>query len=228
MVRGPRPDLQIAFRHYSLTSHLGRTDTCAAIFLGAKPRFEHIVSDEEDPAEWSPQNATANRYKTKLFNLTGSYFLSQETVSIYWGLRNLSAFKEKTSYDHVTKPDTLPYNNILIGFERRLISILRAKELIHPTRELSIYPLFANAAILHIYIFLRDLSKGLPFVHLISPRIRTILESIDVSRLKVQYPEMLLWIFMMGGLCGADASERSWFAAMVAGFCLELGVYGGN
>jgi hypothetical protein len=39
---------------------------------------------------------------------------------------------------------------------------------------------------------------------------------------------MLLWVLVVGGLCRVENSERGWFAAQVADFCLELGVHGGN
>jgi hypothetical protein len=149
-------------------------------------------------------------------------------VDIYWGLHNLSAFKDEASCLPVAQADSLPYSDILERLERRLVAIIQAKDLINPVQDLAIYVLFANAAILHIYIFLRDLSRGLAFSHLISFRIRNVLELVDVSRLKNQYPEMMLWILMMAGLCGAETSERSWFATLVADFCLELGVHGGN
>jgi hypothetical protein len=100
--------------------------------------------------------------------------------------------------------------------------------LVASTQDLAIYALFSNAAILHIYMFLRDLSRGLPFFHLVSFRIRIMLQNVDMWKLQTQYPEMLLWILMMGGLCGAEDSERCWFAGLVADFCLELGVHSGD
>jgi hypothetical protein len=37
-------------------------------------------------------------YKTKLLNLTGSEELSEKTISIYWGLRNLFRLKEVSAF----------------------------------------------------------------------------------------------------------------------------------
>ena len=154
--------------------------------------------------------------------------MSEETIEVYWGLRNLSALKDEASCLLVAKVDVLPYSDILERLERRLITIVQSKILAIPTQDLAIYTLFSNAAILHIYMFMRDLSRGLPFFHLLSFRIRSTLEKVSISKLKVQYPEMLLWILMLGGLCGVESSERGWFASLVANFCLELGVHGGN
>lgn len=60
-------------------------------------------------------------------------------------------------------------------------------------------------------------------------RIRAILESPHSSlpRLKLQYPEMILWVLMIGGICGDPTTEQAWFAGLLADFCLELGVCGG-
>jgi hypothetical protein len=136
--------------------------------------------------------------------------------------------KDGVSSLSVKTVDDVPYSDILEQLERRLIAIVQTESLVIPSQKLVIHSLFANAAILHIYMFLRDLSRGLPFFHLLSLRIRKTLEAVDIAKLKVQYPEMSLWIFMMGGICGADTSERGWFATLVADFCLELGIYGGN
>lgn len=161
--------------------------------------------------------------KRKLFNLTGLHALNEDSIEVHWGLRNLSALKDETSCLLVAKVDGLPYSNILEVLEHRLNTIVQDKNLVTPIQQhLAIYSLFANAAILHIYMFLRDLSRGLPFFHLLSLRIRTVLEMADISRLKTW------WILLMGGLCGAENSERGWFAAVLADFCLELGVHGGN
>ena len=65
-------------------------------------------------------------------------------------------------------------------------------------------------------MFMRDLSKDLTFLHLVSLRVRNNLEMVNVSKLKIQYPEMMLWILMLGGLCGLPASGRGWFATIVA------------
>ena len=192
-----------------------RSDTCAAIFLQTKTRFKRVVSDDENPADWSPYSTLAVRYKTKLLKLTGSYVLSEETIEVYWGLRNLSALKDEASCLLVPKVDSLPYSDMLERLERRLITIVQVEDLIVPSQNIAIYKVFANAAILHIYMFQRDLSRGFPFFHLLSLRIRTTLETVDISRLKTQYPEVLLWVLMMGGLCGVETSERGWFTTLV-------------
>lgn len=126
------------------------------------------------------------------------------------------------------KIDVVAYSDMLDGLEHRLIAIVQTDYSATSSQNLMIYTLFANAAIVHIYMFLRDLSRGLPFFHLLSLRIRKLLGNVDISKLKTQYPEMMLWILMMGGLCGVETSDRTWFANLVADFCVELGIYSGN
>lgn len=164
----------------------------------------------------------------KLCNLGGSTSLAKEVIEVYWSLRNLSFAKDNTSNTSIISIDQIPYSDILEQLERRLISLLQSEMLVVPSPDRTIHSLFANASILHIYVFLRDISRSLPFVNLLSLRIRQQLEAVDISKIKMQYPEMLLWICMMAGICGSDVTEKSWFATLVAEFCLELGICGGN
>jgi len=75
---------------------------------------------------------------------------------------------------------------------------------------------------------MRDLALALPFLHILSSRIREILEKADFAKLQVQYPEMMLWIMIMGGVGGLETTERKWFAKLVADFRLALGVCHGH
>jgi hypothetical protein len=88
--------------------------------------------------------------------------------------------------------------------------------------------LFGYTALIHLYLFIRDCSKDLPFSHLLSRRIRTVLKRVDTQQLETQFPEMMLWIFIMGGLSGSPSLERVWFANRAAYFCRELGLCGGE
>ena len=81
---------------------------------------------------------------------------------------------------------------------------------------------------MHIYIFMRDLSKDLPFIYLLSSRIRAVLEKDDMEKLQRQYPEMMLWILIMAGVGGSPFSERDCFAILIVTFCQELGLHGGG
>jgi hypothetical protein len=63
---------------------------------------------------------------------------------------------------------------------------------------------------------------------MLSSRIRNLLETINLSLYQEKFPEMMLWILVLGGLSGSPLSDRAWFAHRVADFCLELGLWGGN
>jgi hypothetical protein len=109
--------------------------------------------------------------------------------------------------------------------ERRVVKLIQS-----PASESlissSIYTLFGNAALLHIYMFMRDIPRGVPFLNLLSNRIRKSLELEDLKKLEFQYPEMALWILMLGGLGGIGTENRAWFAGRLAGACQALGIRG--
>jgi hypothetical protein len=44
----------------------------------------------------------------------------------------------------------------------------------------------------------------------------------------MQYPEMMLWVLIMGGLGGIGTPSRGWFANLVAEVCSVSGLRGGN
>lgn len=190
-----------------------------------KPRFDDIGIDVDFPPDWVSQTALSVQYQVQLFRLTGSLLLSHETVGIYLEFRHLSALKDSGRLG--SNLDGIAHNDIVELLERRLIAIIQDESLIYPTPALSIYLLFAYAAIIHSYVFVHDLSRGLPFVNLMSRRIREFLENVDISQLTAPYPEMMLWVFIMAGIGGNDASELHWFAKLVAQLCLKLGIHGG-
>ena len=169
-------------------------------------------------------------YKNKLLNLTGSHELSEKTISIYWELRNLSRLKEVAAFC-LTEGDIIenvPFTDTADHLERRVVPLTQLEPLSKPNQTCSIYTLFGYAALAHMYLFMRDCSKDLPFSHMLSSRIRMVLEKVDMQKLENQYPEMMLWILIIGGLSGSPFSERVWFAERVAQFCFELGLFGGN
>jgi hypothetical protein len=175
-----------------------------------------------------PYNTLAVRYKSKLFNLTGLRELSEKTIKTYWGLRNLTALKDVVSCSQEYNEQMLSYSDMLERVERQVVNIVQSEPILSSSENLLIYRLFGNAALLHIYMFMRDLPRGLPFFHMLSNRIRQLLEVVDIERLQMQYPEMVLWILIMGGLGGNGTPNRSWFASELAEACEASGVRGGN
>jgi hypothetical protein len=170
-------------------------------------------------------------YQSKLSNLTGRHDLSRTATEIFWELRTLSRLKEKAAYSLNEGEDleNIPFTDTADCLERRMIPLIQLKpqpESNH--KDLSIFKLFGYAAFIHIFIFVRDCSKDLPFSHLLSSRIRNLLGTPNKKQLETQYPEMMLWIYLMGGLSGSPSAERVWFAEQVAELGLELGISEGD
>lgn len=183
---------------------------------------------------WGPYNRLTSLYESKLTSLTGSSELSELAAEICWELRNLSRLKEEAA-SYLKEGEALgmgflniPFTDTASCFEHRMISLMQVEPVSSPSQNLSIFMLVGYAAFVHLFIFVRDCSKDLPFSHLLSNRIRTILEKVDMKPLQRQYPEMMLWTLIMGGLSGNPLSERVWFAKKVSDFCLELEIRGGD
>jgi hypothetical protein len=208
-----------------------RSDICTSIILETKPRYDPIfVKKEISVANRIPPSTLAHSYKTKIFELTGMYARSEELVNLHEDLRTLSYLKERAAYSLIEgeEIDNIPFTDTAEHLERRLVPLTQLEPLSNQTQGCSIYVLFGYAALIHLYLFIRDCSKDLPFSHLLSRRIRTVLERVDTQHLETQFPEMMLWIFIMGGLSGSLSLERVWFANRTAYFCSELGLCGGD
>jgi hypothetical protein len=206
-----------------------RIDCVSSIAMETRPRFELFDSVAvEIPADRAVYNSLAIRYKNKLFNLTGLRDLSNEAIDIYWDLRGLSALKEVASCHPDRNVDMVFYSDMLERLERRVARLIRHEALVSPSADLVIYLLFGYAATLHIYLFMRDLPRGLGFFHLISSRLRHLLECFELQGLYIQYPDMILWVLILGGLGGIGTSNREWFAHLVAEVCSISGLRRGD
>jgi len=210
----------------TLKAEIFRCDSCAAVIMETKPRFDDIgIKVEDDPKNWTPYNDLTIRYHFELLTQTGNSALSSEVIELYWGLRNLSALKDGNTCSMDIRMDQFEaYINMLESLERRIVYMVQNPALQILTQDLAIYKLFAYAALLHTLAFLHD-QIGVPLLRLQADRMRNSLESVDITMLKIQYPEMMLWIFVMGGIGGPDPQ---WWAYHVADLCLSLNVTGGN
>jgi hypothetical protein len=196
--------------------------------MDTNPRFKWpIRDDEERPEEWGLKSSLAMIYEARLFHLTGWQDLRKETVQVYSGIRNLMDLKNGNI--HLTrKVEFLPWSDMVERLERRVISILQSDVVKFGSPRFSIFRLFGHAAIFHIYMFMRDLPRGLPFYNLISDRLRSIVEVADLATLHKEYPEMILWVLLMGGLGSSGTPNRGWFAKLFAEICITAGLRGGN
>jgi hypothetical protein len=168
----------------------------------------------------------ARRYEAKLFNLTGLPDLSEETVNIFWELRYLTAIKDGPS-DSGLEADGASFLAAVERLERRITKLLRLGSLDVPNEDSLIYKLFGCAALIHIIIIIRQnpypLSM-LPFCNLFSTQIRTLLETSNLRALQIKYPEMILWVLLLGGIGGVRTPNQASCANLLVDACLVSGV----
>jgi hypothetical protein len=167
----------------------------------------------------------ASRYQAKLSNLTDLPLLSQETVEAYRALRHFTAVKDhlviSPSHDN---SELQPLLDMTGRLDRRLIKIIRSDTLDHPNQTTVIFKLFGNAALIHQVMFIRQAPTRLSLSNILSTRLRTLIESIDLAVLQTQYPDMVLWVLMLGGIGGIGTLNQGWFAELLAGGCVAAGV----
>ncbi|KAE9381097.1 hypothetical protein N431DRAFT_392008 [Stipitochalara longipes BDJ] len=208
------------------------TDTVASVALDAPPRFKledlTIPSQMPSPPTRSP---LAQRYKTKISNLTNLPHLAEETISTYKDLRAITALKDTICFSPSSSRESQDFEasaHAIELLERRCLSILHSSFLYphSPSSIYAIYPLFGNASLIHIMIFMRESPRRLPFACILSNRIRNCLENIDMKMFQIQYPEFLIWVLIMGGLGGVGTENQSWFAGLLARAAREAGMMG--
>jgi hypothetical protein len=201
-----------------------RTDTIASIVTHTDPLLK--LEPQKQPGNRAPYSPLAHRYQAKLFNLTGLPELSEETIKVFWELRHLTAIKESVSIMGLDQ-EFASFLPAIERLERRIIKLLRLGRLDLPNENSLIYKLFGNAALIHILIFLRQVPvplSMLTFSNFLSKQIRTLLETNNLLALQIQYPEMILWILMMGGIGGVWTLNQAWFANLLVDACLVSGV----
>jgi hypothetical protein len=193
--------------------------------MNTKPRFElAALPPQQDPADWEAYSYLALRYTTKLCNLTGLIDLSQETIEVYWGLHNLAALKDLIFASDKSTITRLEFHSYVSRLVNRLVNIVQYDIPNSLNQNALIFRLFGNAALAHVVMFMRDTPMHHSFCELLSTRIRTTLEVIDVPSFQLQYPEMMLWILVMGGFASIGTDNQWWFAKLVAEACLAQGI----
>jgi hypothetical protein len=191
------------------------------VALDAAPRFELKDLTPCSPLPKPSYYPLAHRYKDKLSNLTCLGSFAEETISIYQSLRSLTALKDAICFSPSTLPDSPSFETkaqTIESLERQCLSIIQSP-LLHPyslSPINSIYFLFVNAALIHIIVFMRESPRRLPFARILSTRIRDCLERINARVFQDNYPELLMWIYIMGGLGSVGTDDQGWFASMLA------------
>jgi hypothetical protein len=200
-----------------------------AIVLKEMPRFDFAIWNIIPPVIQRPAyNSTAIRYKNKLGNLTKLTILSEEIIDTYWDIRTVSLIKEAVTMGNLDRKIHESYSDVLNYLERKTLLITLSKEYSKDNFTTAIFYLFSNALTLHTIIFLRDQTRGIPILLLVCTRIRNCLENLDIRALQFQYPEMMLWILLMGGVAASNTDDRKWFARHLADACDASGFKGGD
>lgn len=194
--------------------------------METQPRFKlPTLEDEERPEDWGLYSSLAMLYEAKLFHITGLQGLSKETMEVYWGMHNLTGLKEAAV--HLTrKVEFASWSDMVERLERRVVTLLQSEVAKSGNPQLSIFAVFGNAAIFHLCMFMRDLPRGLPFYNLLSGRLRANIEAVDLAYLHKEYPEMMLWILLMGGLGSMGTLNPGWYAGLLAQICIASGLRG--
>lgn len=193
--------------------------------MGSKPRFSILKpAPSTNPTHWERYSDTQIRYKIKLFNSTGLLKLADETMDVYRIFRNLVAERHRAPSSQkmrITKDEFGLYSDQLMY---RLINIIQYEVPRSPNKNPLIFKLFGYAALAHVSTFLCNPARRGSVLELMSTRIRESLEAIDIRRFQVAYPEMMLWIIMIGGLAATGLDAQGWFAELLSELCIAAGI----
>jgi hypothetical protein len=212
---------------------MDRVDIVGAIVLGSKPRFE-LLNPGCLPLHpglefLEPCSLLGARYKARLSNLTGLPDLSHEMIEVYRILQHLIAKRERYAGSQKMEISEMEFQSLqsyCTQLMYRLIALIQY-EIPHPlNRNAVVFRLFGNAAVAHILMFTYNLPPRSGTHVLMSTRIRASLEFIDIRAFQLAYPEMMLWIIMIGGLGSLGTEDQEWFIQLLAQSCHGAGIDG--
>jgi len=209
-----------------------RTDDCVAIAMKNKPRFERTQSDDVESPNSGMYSPLALQYKTKLSKVTSVPDLNTELIDIYWILRNLTAIKDEaispSECPSSRKPDFSSSITSIECLQRRVIILVQSKYLELPDPVMFIYRLFCNAALIHIIMFIRESPLRLRICPILSGRIKEDMQSTDWQSIQREFPQMVLWSILMGGLGCTGTVNRQWFTNTLVDTCRASSIRGLN
>jgi hypothetical protein len=212
---------------------MDRVDVVGALILGSKPRFE-VVSPALQPLNpylegIEPCSLLGARYKARLSNLTGLPDVSQEMIEAYRILRHLVNKKERFASLQkmgISEADSQSLQSYCTQLMHRLIALVQYETSNPLNQNALVFRIFGNAAVAHILMFTYNMPPRSDTHVLMSTRIRTCLEMIDVQAFQIAYPEMMLWIIMIGGLGSIGTDDQGWFIQLLAQSWYVAGIAG--
>lgn len=148
----------------------------------------------------------------RLLNFTESHDLSDAAVNIYWGLRNLTkileGFKAGTEVVDTCEDE--------VQFSDRVEILERATHILWygstKKPQTTIFRLFGSAALIYVYIVLRELPPELRMLKLVAMRMKDQMErASDLNVLLATFPDLMLWILFLGGQV-AETERKPFFA----------------
>jgi hypothetical protein len=199
----------------------------AAMLLGSKPYYElelNTIAHYPDLQALEPCNLIGTRYQTKLSNLTGLRDLSQKTIDVYRLLQHLITEKERAAGLQGLEITEAEFQSLQLYTFRlmyRLVALIQYKIPDSQNNNALIYGLFGYAGMVHIMMFSWNL---IGYGTMVSARIQSILEMINRQAFQIAYPEMMLWITVLGGLASTGNESRKWFVKILAELCRAAGI----
>ena len=222
-----------------IISSLDRTDIFCAIATGYEPRFRCLLQAplDIDHKDLEPLSLLGVRYKIKLSNLTGLQDLSNETVEIWCMLRQLIAKEQRTAESQTTNFTEAEHNCIQCPdrLVYRVLALSQCRVPDSPNHNAVIFMLFGYAALSHVILFSRNVPPWFYLQVDTGPRERILqklkrmgimIETIDLRAFQIAYPEMMLWIIMMGGLTTIGMEAQGRYASLLAEACYAAGITG--
>jgi hypothetical protein len=180
-----------------------------------------------------PCGVLGERYRAKLQNLTGLPDISQEMIELWSSLRHLVTKIASRGCIHKMRLPDAEFESLQSYPDHPIPSFIKLA--LHklpesPKQNAQIFKLFGNGVLAHLVIFTVNIrARVAGWLHqTLSTRIRRSLELINVPSFQIAYPEMMLWIIMIGGIASLEAEDRKWFARLLAESCCTAGIKGGN
>jgi len=210
---------------------MDRVDIQCAFKLGLQPRFGLGTPGLPYPdlEHSEPGNHIGARYQRRMFNLTGLQDISQETIRVYYILRHLITDKERAAglqERGITDADFQTLQLYFFHLKYRLIALAQYKIPEVSNQNSLIYCLFAYAGFGHILMFTCNAKVPAGGPISTSTRIKAILERINIPSFQIAYPEMMLWVIIVGGIASMGSENCAWFIKLLAESCHVAGIAG--
>jgi hypothetical protein len=173
-----------------------------------------------------PCNLLTARYKARLSNLTGLPDISHEMIEVYRMLRHLITKRERVASSQkmeISEADFQSLHSYCTHLMYRLIALIQYDS---QTKSGVIFSIFGNAAVAHVLMFTYNMPPRAGAHALLSARIRSSLEIVEVQAFQNAYPEMMLWIIMIGALGSIGTEDEGWFLRLLTQLCCSTGIAG--